>query len=157
MDRTIGEQPLVDKTDLEILKVLRDDGRVSIAALAESVNVSRTNAYARIDRLRELGVIEGFTARTNSRKLGLRVSAVILVKVRQPARQSLLQPLREIEGIEYCGFVSGEYDLIVIARGADVESLRDSVVWRLEAQETVVSTNTILILDEVVNRPYVLP
>jgi Lrp/AsnC family transcriptional regulator, leucine-responsive regulatory protein len=157
VERTTDDQPLVDKTDVEILKILRDDGRVSIAALADSVNVSRTNAYARIDRMREAGVIEGFAARTNSRKLGLRVSAVILVKVRQPARESLLKPLREIEGIEYCGFVSGEYDLIVIARGADVEALRDSVVWRLEAEETVVSTNTILILDEVVNRPYVLP
>ncbi|MGH2829444.1 MAG: Lrp/AsnC family transcriptional regulator [Actinomycetota bacterium] len=147
----------MDEIDRAILRALREDGRISIAALAEAVNVSRTNAYARIDRMRELGVIEGFSARTNSRKLGLGVSAVILVKVRQPARPALLEPLRQIEAIEYCGFVSGDYDLIVIARGTDVETLRDSVVWKLEAEDTVVSTNTILVLDEVIHRPYVLP
>ncbi|WP_441338434.1 AsnC family transcriptional regulator, partial [Micromonospora sp. NBS 11-29] len=58
--RSVG--PL-DEVDRRILGELVADARLSIRTLAERVHVSRTNAYARVERLLRDGVLTGFTAR----------------------------------------------------------------------------------------------
>ena len=147
----------IDPTDLRLLEVLRDDGRISIAALAAAIGVSRANAYTRLERLREDGVIKGFTVRIDHEKIGLDVTAISFLKVRQPARQVLSEPLRRIPGIEYAAFVTGEQDVIVKMRAPDVRTLRDETMSRLSEEQPVQGLNTILVLDEIVDRPFVLP
>lgn len=147
----------VDAVDLKMLVELRDDARISIAALAQAVGVSRANAYARLERLRSDGVITGFSASVNSERLGLDVTAVSFLKVKQPAREKLAGPLRAIPGIEYAAHVTGEHDVMVVMRAPDVQTLRDDVMTRLYAESPVQSLHTILVLDEIVHRPYVLP
>lgn len=146
-----------DAVDLQILSTLREDGRISMASLAASVGVSRANAYARMERLRSDGVIEGFSARVDSEHLGLGVTAVSFMKVRQPARELLTEPLRTLPGIEYAAFVTGEHDVMVMMRAPDVHTLRDDIMAPLSREASVRSLNTILVLDEIVHRPYVLP
>jgi DNA-binding Lrp family transcriptional regulator len=55
----------LDVTDRAILRILRTDGRASIRSVADRVHVSRANAYARINRLIDDGVIRGFSARVD--------------------------------------------------------------------------------------------
>lgn len=62
----MGRRPVaagadLDSTDRRMLEVLLADSRTSIADLAQRVNVSRANAYARLKRLRDEGVIRAFT------------------------------------------------------------------------------------------------
>jgi DNA-binding Lrp family transcriptional regulator len=152
-----GAGVAVDATDLKILELLRDDGRISVAALGSAVGVSRANAYARLERLRTSGVVEGFTARVKEEKLGLGLTALIWLKVRSPAREELSGPLREIPGICYAAFVTGEYDVVVLVRAANVTTLRENIMAALMRQPSVRSTHTVLVLDEVVRRPFVLP
>lgn len=148
----------LDPVDLKMLEILRDDGRISISALAEAVNVSRANAYARLERLRAEGVIEGFSARVNYARVGLGVSAITFLNVRQPAREVLTPRLNEIPGIEHAAFVTGQHDVLLLMRAPDVESLRDETMSKLYFDGSPVQgTNTVFVLDEVVRRPYVLP
>jgi DNA-binding Lrp family transcriptional regulator len=147
----------VDEIDMRILNRLRDDGRISMASLADTVSVSRANAYSRVERLTQTGVIEGFSARVNSARLGLGITAVLFLKVKQPSREALIPAIRAIAGIEYSAYVTGEHDVMMIVRAPDVESLRDENMGPLFEQPHVQSSHTILVLDEVVHRPYVLP
>jgi DNA-binding Lrp family transcriptional regulator len=147
----------LDHTDLRMVEVLRDDGRISVAALAERCGVSRANAYTRLERLRSDGVVQGFSARVDSRRLGLGIAALILISGRQPAWRSLREDLAAMPEVEYCAFTTGEYDALVLVRVTDVETLRDVILERLQSMPTVRATQTIFVLDEVVNRPYVLP
>jgi Lrp/AsnC family leucine-responsive transcriptional regulator len=147
----------LDRTDRRILELLRDDGRISIAALAERCHVSRAGAYARLERLRADGVVDGFSARVDTRKLGLGISALILISGTQPAWRSLRDQLQAMPEVEYCAFTTGEYDALVLVRVPDVETLRDVVLERLQASGAVRATQTIFVLEEVVRRPYVLP
>lgn len=58
----MAEQPAprpLDAVDRDILRLLQADGRASIRSVADTVHVSRANAYARINRLMEDGVIRG--------------------------------------------------------------------------------------------------
>lgn len=152
------QQPAaLDRIDHRILEVLRDDGRISIAALGERVGVSRANAYTRLLRLREEGVIEGFTARVNSRRMGLGVAALVLLSVRQPDWRALRNELVEMPEVEYCALTTGTHDALILVRAPDVETLRDVVLERLQSLPMVQGTQTIFVLDEVVKKPFVLP
>ena len=147
----------VDRIDRRILELLRDDGRMPVAALAERAGISRANAYTRLERLRGEGVIRGFSASVDSERLGLGIAALVLISGRQPAWRALREQLLHMPEIEYCAFTTGEYDALVLVRVPDVETLRDVILERLQSSEAVRATQTIFVLDEVVRRPYVLP
>lgn len=147
----------LDAVDRRLLEALRDDGRISVAALAGRCGISRANAYARLERLRSEGVVEGFTARVDWRRLGLGVSAIVLIAGRQPAWRTLRDQLRRMPEVEYCAFTTGEYDALILVRVRDVETLRDVVLERLQSSPAVRATQTIFVLEEVVRRPFVLP
>jgi DNA-binding Lrp family transcriptional regulator len=146
-----------DEVDRRLLKLLADDGRLSVAGLAEASGISRAGAYARLERLRADGLIEGFSARVNAGKLGLGITALVLISGRQPAWRNLRQQLEGMPEVEYCAFTTGEYDALILVRVPDVETLRDVILERLQAMEEVRATQTIFVLDEVVRRPFVLP
>lgn len=63
----------LDEIDRRLIKELVKDGRVSMLALAQRLHVSRTHVYARVERLEKAGVIEGFAARINLERAGLRL------------------------------------------------------------------------------------
>lgn len=155
----VEPRPVValDKTDRRILELLRDDGRLPVAALAEKAGISRANAYTRLERLRGEGVIRGFSASVDSRRLGLGIAALILIAGRQPSWRTLREDLLHMPEIEFCAFTTGEYDALVLVRVPDVETLRDVILERLQSMPTVRSTQTVFVLDEVVRRPYILP
>jgi Lrp/AsnC family leucine-responsive transcriptional regulator len=147
----------LDPVERRLLELLRDDGRLAVAALAERAGISRANAYTRLERLRTDGVIDGFAARVDARRLGLGISALVLISGRQPAWRSLRDQLRAMPEVEYCAFTTGEYDALILVRVPDVETLRDVILERLQSMPAVRATQTIFVLDEVVRRPFVLP
>ncbi len=147
----------IDPVDRRILEALADDGRISVAALAERVGISRAATYTRLDGLRASGVIEGYSVRVNPARVGLGVTAVILISGRQPAWRSLRRRLVSMPEVEYCAFTTGEYDALLVVRVRDVETLRDVVLEGLQASAEIRATQTIFVLEELVKRPLVLP
>ncbi|KEP72667.1 Fis family transcriptional regulator, partial [Microbacterium sp. SUBG005] len=71
----------MDDTAYKILAVLRDNGRISIAALAEKVGISRANAYTRVEALVQDGVITGFSAQVDHAGRGVSIGALVFVTV----------------------------------------------------------------------------
>jgi DNA-binding Lrp family transcriptional regulator len=149
--------PPLDPIDRRLLEVLGEDARISIAALAERVGISRAAAYTRLDSLRETGVIEGYSVRVNPARIGLGVTALVLISGRQPAWRSLRRRLVSMPEVEYCAFTTGEYDALLLVRVPDVETLRDVVLERLQESQEIRATQTIFVLEELVKRPLVLP
>ncbi|CAN5579284.1 Lrp/AsnC family transcriptional regulator [soil metagenome] len=136
---TIFRMEPLDHIDRRIIDELRADGRRSIPALARSVGVSRATAYARFDRLVERGVITGFTATVDPAALGLGVSALVLVNVRQGRWRDLQQDLSALPGVEWVGVATGPFDFVLLTRAEDLVHLRDVVLRGLQ---------TIVLLDE---------
>ena len=66
----------MDEIDSEILKLLRDDGRLSWRDLGASVGLSANAASDRVRRLRQAGVITGFTALVDPGAGGRRLEAL---------------------------------------------------------------------------------
>ena len=138
----------LDEVDRAMLRVLCEDGRISMLELASKLGISRGNAYARFERLRRDGVLAGFTARVDARRLGLTVAAFVSVRIEQQSWQTVRKQLLAIEEVEYAALTSGGSDFVVLVRAASVERLRDVVLDRLRGVPGVRTTHTTLILDE---------
>ena len=69
----------IDKKDIEIIKILEEDGRISILNLARKVNLSHETVRYRLNKLVKSGTVEKFIVRINKEKLGYNIYAVIMI------------------------------------------------------------------------------
>jgi Lrp/AsnC family transcriptional regulator, leucine-responsive regulatory protein len=149
-----------DALDLRLLELLRADGRASVTKLAEALAVSRATVHQRIDRLRDAGVLRGFSAVVDSRLLGLDVAAVVLLSAGPGSTldwEPLLEQLLELPHVEYAALVTGEADVILHVRARSLDELRGFLLDEIRRVTKLRGTLTLLVLDEVIRRPFLLP
>ena len=140
---------MLDDTDRALVELLRGDGRASVRALADELHISRATAYARLDRLQREGVITGYAARVDPERYGYGISAYVYLKISQHSWKAVRRRVQQIDEVWHAALVSGENDLVLLVRTRDAASLRDLVLNDLQIMPDVVSTQTVLILDEV--------
>ena len=80
-DRATDRQ--IDSVDRALISAVSKDARISLTDLAEKINVSRSTAHTRLQRLRDENVITGFTATVNPHALGLGVAALVFIDIEQ--------------------------------------------------------------------------
>jgi DNA-binding Lrp family transcriptional regulator len=145
-----GQMAPLDEVDRGIVDALRADGRLSMRALAERLHISRAGVYSRVERLERDGVITGYSATVDPLRYGRALSAYVNLKVAQQSWKSLRKRVLAIDDVEHAALVSGEYDIVLLVRTRDIESLRDLVLTRLQDMPEVLATQTVLIFDEMV-------
>ncbi|WP_370468355.1 AsnC family transcriptional regulator [Streptacidiphilus sp. P02-A3a] len=151
-----GEQRPLDRIDRAIVRLLQQDGRASVRSVAERVHVSRANAYARIARMVEDGVIRGFTARVDHERAGQAASAYITLRIVQNSWRTVRGQLLELPGVEHIALVGGDFDVLLLVHTVDNRALRDLVLNRIQGIPEVLGTNTLLVFEETDRTP-VLP
>ncbi|WP_406069878.1 Lrp/AsnC family transcriptional regulator [Micromonospora sp. NBC_01638] len=137
-----------DEVDRRILRELVRDGRLSIRTLAERVHVSRTNAYARVERLVRDGVITGFRARVAPEPAGLGTSAYLALTIEQNTWREVSEELARVRYVEHVALLSGEHDVLALVRAPDNATLRDVVLDRVQSIAGVLSTRSWLVFEE---------
>jgi DNA-binding Lrp family transcriptional regulator len=145
-----GQMAALDETDRGIVAELRADGRLSMRALADRLHISRAGVYSRVERLERAGVITGYSATIDHRKYGRALSAYVNLKVAQQSWKTLRPRVLAIDDVDHAALVSGEYDIVLLVRTRDVGTLRDLVLTRLQDMPEVLSTQTVLIFDDLV-------
>lgn len=143
----------LDDTDRQILAALATDGRLSMRALAETLHISRANAYTRVDRLKELGVIRGFQADVDPVASGLGTSAYVTLSLRQADWRQVREQMRALPGVVHIGLVGGEFDVILLVRARDNEDLRRLVLDEIQGMPGVLNTRTHLVFEEPPTQP----
>ncbi|MFC0429684.1 Lrp/AsnC family transcriptional regulator [Kutzneria buriramensis] len=138
----------LDDVDRAIIAELRRDGRMSIRTLADRVHISRTSAYARLDRLLAAEVITGFTAEISPRRAGLGTSAYVLLTIEQNTWRSVAKALRGIRYIEHLALVGGDFDVLALVHAPDNLALREVVLERIQSVKGVRATRTWLVFEE---------
>jgi DNA-binding Lrp family transcriptional regulator len=138
----------LDDVDRAIIVELVRDGRMSVRSLAERVHISRANAYARLTRLTDDGVITGFRAEVAPHKAGLGTSAYVSVTIEQNSWRAVSARLRETPYVEHFAMVGGDYDVLVLVRTPDNATLRHVVLERVQDIPGVRATRTWLVFEE---------
>jgi DNA-binding Lrp family transcriptional regulator len=144
----------LDETDRAIVHELRQDGRISMRALAEKLHISRASAYTRVERLHSEGVVTGYTASIDPERYGFGISAYVYLKISQHSSaggytwKDVRQRVLQIPEVWHGALVSGDHDLVLMVRTRDAAALRDLVLNTFQTMPHVVSTQTVLILEE---------
>jgi DNA-binding Lrp family transcriptional regulator len=138
----------IDAVDRRIVDVLRADARVSVSELATRAAVSRANAYQRLNRLTADGVIRRFTVDVDHRALGQSITALILADIDQHAWRAVEDEVVALPGVEWVALTTGSFDVVMLVRAPDMETLRDVVLERLQSMPAVRSTQTSFVLEE---------
>ncbi len=139
----------IDGVDRAVLAAVAQDARISLTDLAEKINVSRSTAHARLQRLRDENVITGFTATIDPHAVGLGVAALVFIDIEQHDWRTLRTELAAIPGVEYLAMCAGRFDLMLIARAESIPALRDVLLEQIQRIAGVRSTESVIILDEI--------
>lgn len=149
--RSVDRDPVrqIDSVDRALIAAVVQDARISLTDLAEAINVSRSTAHTRLQRLRDDNVITGFTATVDPQALGLGVAALVFVDIEQHDWRTLRSELAAIPGVEYLAMCAGRFDLMLIARAESIPAMRDVLLEKIQRIPGVRSTESVIILDEV--------
>ncbi len=118
----------LDKLDRRILKVLQQQGRISMTELAEQVGLSTTPCTERVRRLEREGVIEGYSARVNPKALGLPLLVFVEIKLASKSGdifEAFRREVLKLPQILDCHLVSGDFDYLIKARIPDMSQYRE--------------------------------
>jgi Lrp/AsnC family leucine-responsive transcriptional regulator len=147
----------LDRVDLRILEILRENGRISMAALAERVNVSRASVYNRVEQMTSSGVITGFTAQVDPARVGLDICALVFVTVHPQSWHRFREGILQMPDVEFCTVTTGEHDAMLVIRSVDIGGVHEFVTGVVAARPEVKSVVSVVVLDEVVRKSFLLP
>ncbi|GAA1594540.1 Lrp/AsnC family transcriptional regulator [Actinomadura kijaniata] len=140
--------PALDEIDQRIVEELSRDARVSVRALAERLHISRANAYSRLDRLLEDGVVRGFTVRLDPVKAGFGTSVYVTLKIEQNSWRTVCDRLRGLPAVRHFALLGGDFDVLALVRVRDAAELRALVLHEFHSIPGVRSTRTLVIFEE---------
>ena len=149
MSENIGHLDFIDQ---KILKVLANEGRLPITALASRVGLSKSPCQARLKRLRESGVILGFRAVINPAALHLEHVAFVEVKLSDTSEKALSAfntAVQALPEVEECHMIAGAFDYLLKIRTRDMKAYRAVLGEKVSALPHVANTSTHVSMESV--------
>ena len=126
-DLASAEHSALDRYDIAILRELQTDARLSNTELATRIGLSAAPTWRRVKWLEQQGIITGYRAEIDRRKIGLGVLAFVRVDAERnnaEATQSLEDSIRQLPEVVACHYISGAgtFELHVVATDLDAFS-----------------------------------
>ena len=140
----------LDRIDREIICELQSDGRSTNVELANRVHLSPSQCLRRTRRLEKTGVITGYTAVIDHRKLGYLLRAYVLISVSSQvngARDMVMDFLMAKEDILSIHGVAGNVDMIIELQARDMEHFTELVIGQIYGHKYVVNSTSYIFLD----------
>ncbi len=146
----------LDRYDRQILEILQSDGRISNQDLADRIGLSPSPCLRRVRTLEEAGLITGYRALLDAKKLGLSLMALIGISMdlHTPERfANLEKAIAEIPEILECLLITGQqsdYQLKVVVR--DMDAYQDLLLNKITRIQGVTGVHTSFVLRRLVDR-----
>lgn len=144
-----GEKPVLDRKDLEILKMLQQNARVTIKEIAEKVHLSTTPVHERIRWMEEQGVIKQYTAIVNGAMVNRSLMVICYVSLKQHSKNAgakFIQRIMEMNEVLECLTISGEFDFMLKVVTENMDTYYDFHVNRLSEIENVGNVQSVFVM-----------
>lgn len=143
----------MDNTDIEILKILQNDGRISMKNLGSKVNLTSPAVSERVKKLEERGIIKGYKAIIDPSKLGLSLEAYIGVAMRPAQLNSFKELVQKEPAIIECHHMTGMDSMTIRVLAKDTAEL-ERLLGKIQK---LGKTNTSIILSSPLINKIILP
>lgn len=137
---------LITPADIKILKRLQHAGRMTNQELADKVGMATSPCWRRVKQLEESGVITGYQANIDRRKIGLGILAFIRVKIDSHSEEEAKlfeMQVGELKPVIACYAVAGDADFLLQVVAEDLDSFSTfamSVIRRLSGIKEMQTT-----------------
>ncbi len=143
---------ILDETDLQILRTLQKNAKLTTKELADAVHLTPTPVFERQKRLERRGYIKRYVALLDAEKLGLGLQVFCKVKLKQInheiAKNFTFRILRMPEVTE-CYNTSGAYDYLLKVRARDMKQYQEFILNKLGEIENLSSIESTFVMSEV--------
>ena len=146
----------LDKIDLNILKNLQEDGRITNVNLAKSAGISAPPCLRRVRALEEAGYIDGYSAQLNRGMMGYGVQVFASVNLQSQAEEKLVEFETYIQGqdmVRECHMLAGEMDFLLKIVAKDWDAYEAFLTKSLASAPNVVSVKSLLSIRTSKNKP----
>ena len=145
----------LDRTDKRILRQLQINGKISNQELADKIGLSPSPCLRRVKQLEDEGIIEGYAALINASKLGLKMMALIQIRMDRhtPERfEEFELTIKDYPQVQECLLITGQsadYQVKVIVK--DMEEYQDFLLNKITPLPGVSDVHSSFILRQVMH------
>lgn len=142
----------IDLADARILAALQENGRLTNQELAETVGLSASPCWRRVRQMEEAGVIEGYRARVDRRKVGLGVLAFVRVKIdghSEAEARKFEDDIQRLDEVVACYSLAGSADFLLQVAAADLDAYADFAMNVIRRLPRIKEMETAIVLKEV--------
>lgn len=142
----------MDDKDLEILRLVQGNARLTADALSAEVGLSAPAVQKRLKRLRHSGVIQKEIAVLSAPKLGREMTVIVEVVLERESRMHLdafKQRMRAAPQVQQCYYATGEADFILIVVTRDIKEYEEFTQEYFFDESNVSRFNTSVVMDRV--------
>ena len=150
----------LDKIDLNILKILQDNSKITNLDLSKRIGLSPAPTLERVKKLEQNDVIQSYHAQVNPEAIGLMVKTFVLVSLdwrKNQARENFLEQVQNIEEITECYIITGEADFLIKIICQDIptyERLLFKTLQQIDEIERLKTLMTLSTVKDVKRLPY---
>lgn len=142
----------LDEIDKEIVYMLMDNAKTSLALISKNVGISTTAVHQRIKKLEHAGVIENSVSFLNPKKIGYKVVCFIGVFLDQPSHYTeAIKALNNVNEVVEAHYTTGNYTIFLKVLCKDNDHLMQ-ILNKIQKLKGVTRTETFISLDQSINR-----
>jgi Lrp/AsnC family transcriptional regulator, leucine-responsive regulatory protein len=148
LDRTNIEPSLhLDAIDRKILMLLQENAKISQAEVAREVGLTAPSVNERIRKLERGGVIRGYAALLDERKVGHDIAAFVEVFIEHPKFETdFIRNVQPLDEVLECHHITGEFSFLLKVRVTDMAAFRRLLIEKLNTVPGVRQTRTLMVL-----------
>ena len=120
-------KPNLSELDWQLLRLLQEDGRMSVSELSKQLGRSRSNISEHMEKLQDIGVLTGISANIDMAKLGFGISAFVRIQTSSAKLQDLISSIREQAEVSECHVLTGTDLFIIRVYARDMDHLRELI------------------------------
>lgn len=144
-----GEMPVLDKKDLEILKLLQQNARMTIKEISEKVHLSTTPVHDRIRRLEASGVIMQYATIVNGALVKKGLMTICYVSIKQHSKNAganFIKSILEMEEVVECLTISGEFDFMLKVVSENMDAYYNFHVNKLGELDNIANVQSVFVM-----------
>jgi len=148
----------LDKTDLQILRILQENGRVTNLQLSVEIGLSPAPTLERVRKLENAGYIKSYHALVDEEKLGLGIKTFIQISLdfnHKNTIQTFIEEIKNIKEITECHHVTGQCDFLLKVYVRDIKSYEKLIMEKISRISVVKTFQTMMIMSTNKKEPIV--
>jgi len=143
----------IDNFDLKILALLSEDAKTPYPEIAKKVYVSGGTVHVRMRKMEEMGIVQGTTLNMDYSKLGYDITAFLGIYLeRNSMYDEVAAELKKIPEVVKIHYTTGNYSIFCKIHCKDTKHLREVLHDKIQKVEGIVRTETLISLEETLNR-----